>query len=183
MTARQFDTKIKSRHVFSSEEDGDIHFIGGRTHGGPDDRRKKMKRFEFLIFRRGTKKGEIFLGDVNTQLKNKNISTDIKLDISSNIFHNHHCQRTCSCVIGTNALAFGVDLAFDTKLGELTKSNIVVNFVKDDLIWSLTLNEKACIGSTDHIEGLRYELRQNMPLPIDEDDEKMREIYKSLLQR
>ncbi|KAI5413172.1 hypothetical protein KIW84_057684 [Lathyrus oleraceus] len=39
----------------------------------------------------GTKKGELFLGDVNTQLKNKNITTNIKVDTNSN-----HCQQTCS---------------------------------------------------------------------------------------
>ncbi|PON95891.1 Porin type [Trema orientale] len=33
----------------------------------------------------GIKKGELFLADVNTQLKNKNITTDIKVDTSSNL--------------------------------------------------------------------------------------------------
>ncbi|XP_052184816.1 mitochondrial outer membrane protein porin of 36 kDa [Diospyros lotus] len=34
----------------------------------------------------GTKKGESFLADVTTQLKNKNITTDIKVDTNSNVF-------------------------------------------------------------------------------------------------
>ncbi|KAE8706733.1 Mitochondrial outer membrane protein porin of 36 kDa [Hibiscus syriacus] len=34
----------------------------------------------------GTKKGELFLADVNTQLKNKNVTTDIKVDTNSNLF-------------------------------------------------------------------------------------------------
>ncbi|KAK6931186.1 Eukaryotic porin/Tom40 [Dillenia turbinata] len=34
----------------------------------------------------GTKKGDFLLADVNTQLKNKNITTDIKVDTSSNVF-------------------------------------------------------------------------------------------------
>ncbi|XP_073145040.1 mitochondrial outer membrane protein porin of 36 kDa [Henckelia pumila] len=34
----------------------------------------------------GTKKGELFLADVNTQLKNKNITTDVKVDTNSNVF-------------------------------------------------------------------------------------------------
>ncbi|XP_022879591.1 mitochondrial outer membrane protein porin of 34 kDa-like [Olea europaea var. sylvestris] len=34
----------------------------------------------------GTKKGELFLADVNTQLKHKNITTDVKVDTSSNLF-------------------------------------------------------------------------------------------------
>ncbi|KAL1550985.1 hypothetical protein AAHA92_18881 [Salvia divinorum] len=32
----------------------------------------------------GTKKGDLFLADVNTQLKNKNITTDVKVDTHSN---------------------------------------------------------------------------------------------------
>nr|DAD34796.1 TPA_asm: hypothetical protein HUJ06_005436 [Nelumbo nucifera] len=34
----------------------------------------------------GIKKGELFLADINTQLKNKNITTDIKVDTNSNVF-------------------------------------------------------------------------------------------------
>ncbi|KAJ8649918.1 hypothetical protein MRB53_002941 [Persea americana] len=34
----------------------------------------------------GIKKGELFLADINTQLKNKNITTDIKVDTNSNLF-------------------------------------------------------------------------------------------------
>ncbi|XP_011085778.1 mitochondrial outer membrane protein porin of 34 kDa isoform X2 [Sesamum indicum] len=33
----------------------------------------------------GTKKGDLFLADVNTQLKHKNITTDIKVDTNSNL--------------------------------------------------------------------------------------------------
>lgn len=34
----------------------------------------------------GIKKGELFLADVSTQLKNKNITTDVKVDTNSNLF-------------------------------------------------------------------------------------------------
>ncbi|QHO09109.1 Outer plastidial membrane protein porin [Arachis hypogaea] len=34
----------------------------------------------------GTRKGELFVGDVNTQLKNRNVTTDIKVDTDSNLF-------------------------------------------------------------------------------------------------
>lgn len=34
----------------------------------------------------GLKKGDTFLADVNTQLKNKNVTTDIKVDTNSNLF-------------------------------------------------------------------------------------------------
>ncbi|KAI3904898.1 hypothetical protein MKW92_045561 [Papaver armeniacum] len=34
----------------------------------------------------GIKKGELFIADVNTQLKNKNITTDVKVDTNSRLF-------------------------------------------------------------------------------------------------
>lgn len=43
----------------------------------------------------GIKKGEVFLADVSSQLKNKNITTDVKVDTNSNVslgcflFHNN----------------------------------------------------------------------------------------------
>lgn len=33
----------------------------------------------------GTKKGELFLADINTQLKHKNVTTDIKVDTAANV--------------------------------------------------------------------------------------------------
>ncbi|KAJ1386889.1 Porin, eukaryotic type [Sesbania bispinosa] len=134
----------------------------------------------------GTKKGELFVADVNTQLKNKNITTDIKVDTDSNLFttitvnepapglktilsfrvpdqrsgkvevqylHDYAGISTSvgltanpivnlSGVIGTNLLALGTDLSFDTKIGELTKFNAGLNFTKDDLVASLTVNDK-----------------------------------------
>ncbi|KAK8631540.1 hypothetical protein V6N13_028323 [Hibiscus sabdariffa] len=91
----------------------------------------------------GTKKGDLFLADVNTQLKNKNVTTDIKVDTYSNAIFNFRVpdQRSgkvelqylheyagisssigltanpivnLSGVIGTNVLALGTDLSFDT---------------------------------------------------------------------
>ncbi|KAL8124472.1 mitochondrial outer membrane protein porin of 36 kDa-like [Apium graveolens] len=34
----------------------------------------------------GTKKGELFVADLNTQLKNRNVTTDLKIDTKSNLF-------------------------------------------------------------------------------------------------
>ncbi|KAL3654194.1 hypothetical protein CASFOL_003875 [Castilleja foliolosa] len=34
----------------------------------------------------GTRKGDIFIADVNTQLKNKNMTTDVKVDTNSNVY-------------------------------------------------------------------------------------------------
>ncbi|CAL0317208.1 unnamed protein product [Lupinus luteus] len=134
----------------------------------------------------GTKKGDIFVADVNTQLKNKNITTDIKVDTSSNLFTNITINEPApglkaifnfkvpdqrsgkvelqyvheyagistsvgltanpvvnfAGVVGTNAIALGADLSFDTKAGELTKLNAGLNFTKDDLVASLTVNDK-----------------------------------------
>ncbi|KAG6580980.1 hypothetical protein SDJN02_19587 [Cucurbita argyrosperma subsp. argyrosperma] len=134
----------------------------------------------------GTKKGDLFLADVNTQLKNKNITTDIKVDTSSNLvttitvdepapglkaifsfkvpdqrsgkvelqyLHDYAGISTSigltanpivnfSGVVGTNLLALGTDLSFDTKTGNFTKVNSGLSFANADLIASLTLNDK-----------------------------------------
>ncbi|KAG2710278.1 hypothetical protein I3760_04G019200 [Carya illinoinensis] len=134
----------------------------------------------------GTKKGEIFLADVNTQLKNKNITTDIKVDTNSNLLttitidepapglktivsfrvpdqrsgkvelqylHDYAGISTSvgltanpivnfSSVIGTNLVALGTDLSFDSKTGNFTKCNAGLSFSNADLIASLTLNDK-----------------------------------------
>ncbi|MBA0829353.1 hypothetical protein Goarm_013963, partial [Gossypium armourianum] len=134
----------------------------------------------------GTKKGELFLADVNTQLKNKNVTTDIKVDTYSNLYTTITVDQPApglkaifsfrvpdqrsgkvelqylheyagisssigltanpivnlSGVIGTNVLALGTDLSFDTKTGNFTKCNAGLSFSNVDLIASLTLNEK-----------------------------------------
>ncbi|GMJ04206.1 ARABIDOPSIS THALIANA VOLTAGE DEPENDENT ANION CHANNEL 1, voltage dependent anion channel 1 [Hibiscus trionum] len=134
----------------------------------------------------GTKKGDHFLADVNTQLKNKNVTTDIKVDTYSNLsttitvdqpapglkaifnfrvpdqrsgkvelqyLHEYSGISSSigltanpivnlSGVIGTNVLALGTDLSFDTKTGNFTKCNAGLSFSNADLIASLTLNEK-----------------------------------------
>lgn len=46
-----------------------------------------------------------------------------------------------SGVLGTNVLALGTDLSFDTKTGNLTKGNFGVSFSNADLIASLNLLE------------------------------------------
>lgn len=44
-----------------------------------------------------------------------------------------------SGVVGTNTLAIGADVSFDTKLGVLNKCNVGLNLTNTDLITSLTL--------------------------------------------
>ncbi|XP_019263437.1 PREDICTED: mitochondrial outer membrane protein porin of 34 kDa [Nicotiana attenuata] len=134
----------------------------------------------------GTKKGDLFLADVNTQLKNKNITTDIKVDTNSNLFttitvdeaapglktilsfrvpdqrsgklevqylHDYAGISTSvgltanpivnfSGVVGTNILALGTDVSFDTKTGDFTKCNAGLSFTNADLVASLNLNDK-----------------------------------------
>ncbi|MBA0712391.1 hypothetical protein Golax_011496 [Gossypium laxum] len=134
----------------------------------------------------GTKKGKLFLADINTQLKNKNVTTDIKVDTYSNLYTTITVDQPApglkaifsfrvpdqrsgkvelqylheyagisssigltanpivnlSGVIGTNVLALGTDLSFDTKTGNFTKCNAGLSFSNVDLIASLTLNEK-----------------------------------------
>ena len=45
----------------------------------------------------GIKKGEVFVADVNTQLKNKNITTDIKVDTDSNVSSPFSCLDVLFC--------------------------------------------------------------------------------------
>ncbi|KAK4776211.1 hypothetical protein SAY87_024172 [Trapa incisa] len=139
-----------------------------------------------VITSSGTKKGQLFLADVNTQLKNKNITTDVKVDTNSNLsttisldepapglktifsfklpdqrsgkvevqyLHEYAGISSSigltanpvvnfSGVIGTNVLALGTDVSFDTKTGNFTKCNAGLSFSDADLIASLTLNDK-----------------------------------------
>ena len=44
-----------------------------------------------------------------------------------------------SGVVGTDVLALGTDVSYDTKIGELTKFNAGLNFTKVDLVASLTV--------------------------------------------
>ncbi|XP_077240444.1 mitochondrial outer membrane protein porin of 36 kDa-like [Tasmannia lanceolata] len=134
----------------------------------------------------GIKKGDLFIGDITTQLKNKNLTTDIKVDTNSNLFttitvdepapglktifsfvipdqrsgkvelhylHDYAGINTSigltaspivnfSGVVGSNVLAVGADVAFDTATGNLTKYNAGLSFSKADLIASLNLNDK-----------------------------------------
>lgn len=134
----------------------------------------------------GTKKGDLFLADVSTQLKNKNVTTDVKVDTNSNLLttitvddaapglktilsfrvpdqrsgklelqYLHDFAGICtsvgltanpivnfSGVVGTNMLALGTDVSFDTKTGNFTKCNAGLSFSNADLIAALTLNDK-----------------------------------------
>ncbi|KAI9126260.1 hypothetical protein K1719_002681 [Acacia pycnantha] len=105
----------------------------------------------------GTRKGEVFLADVNTQLKNKNITTDVKVDTNSNV---HTTITVDEPAPGVKAiLRFIVpdqrsgkvelqyqheyaDLAYDTASSNFTKYDAGLNFIHSDLIASLTLNNK-----------------------------------------
>ncbi|KAL6960718.1 Voltage-dependent anion-selective channel protein 1 [Sarracenia purpurea var. burkii] len=133
-----------------------------------------------------SKKGDLFLADINTQLKNKNITTDIKVDTFSNLFTTISIDEPApglktilsfkvpdqrsgklelqylhdyagisssigltaspivnfSGVVGTNGVAVGTDVAFDTQTGNFTKCNAGFSFSNADLIASLSLNDK-----------------------------------------
>ncbi|KAL2240451.1 UNVERIFIED_CONTAM: Mitochondrial outer membrane protein porin of [Sesamum indicum] len=134
----------------------------------------------------GIKKGDLFLADVNTQLKHKNVTTDIKVDTSSNLLttvtvdepapglktilsfrvpdqrsgklelqylHDYAGISSSvgltanpivnfSAVLGSNKLAVGSDVSFDSKEGAITKCNFGASFTNSDLIAALTLNDK-----------------------------------------
>ncbi|KAK1440819.1 hypothetical protein QVD17_06651 [Tagetes erecta] len=134
----------------------------------------------------GIKTGELFLADIDTQLKRNNITTNITVDTVSNLFaaitvdepvpglkaivsfkvpdqrsgkvelqYLHDYAGICasvgmaanpivnfSGVVGTNISSVGADVSFDTKTGNFIKCNAGLSFANDDLIASLTLNDK-----------------------------------------
>jgi voltage-dependent anion channel protein 2 len=69
----------------------------------------------------GTKKGELFLGDVNTQLKNKNITADVKVDTNSNLF----------TTITVNEPAPGVKAILSFRVPEQTSGKVELQYLHD----------------------------------------------------
>ncbi|XP_044468965.1 mitochondrial outer membrane protein porin of 34 kDa [Mangifera indica] len=69
----------------------------------------------------GTKKGELFLADVNTQLKNKNITTDIKVDTSSNL----------SATITVDEAAPGLKTILSFKVPDQRSGKIELQYLHD----------------------------------------------------
>ncbi|KAI3983507.1 hypothetical protein MKX01_038927 [Papaver californicum] len=69
----------------------------------------------------GTKKGELFLADVNTQLKQKNITADIKVDTNSrdasSIGLTANPVVNFSGLFGNSQTAVGTDVSFGTTSG------------------------------------------------------------------
>ncbi|PPR96730.1 hypothetical protein GOBAR_AA23938 [Gossypium barbadense] len=110
------------------------------------------------------KKCDLFLADVNTQLKSRNVTTDIKVDTISNVSNSsafsinstsvlHEYVGISSSigltanlivnfsgVLGTNVLALRIDTSFDTKIGNFTKCNAGLSFTNADLIACLALH-------------------------------------------
>ncbi|PHU27732.1 Mitochondrial outer membrane protein porin of 34 kDa [Capsicum chinense] len=129
---------------------------------------------------RGLKKGDPFLADVNTQLKNNNITADVKVDSSSNLFTTITIVFYCpsqlevqylydyaatsteiglnanpfvnfSGVVGTDVLSLGTDVSFDTNLGTFSKCNAGLSFTYNNgLVTSFNLNNKGDTLSTSY---------------------------------
>uniref|UniRef100_A0A6N2LQB6 Uncharacterized protein n=1 Tax=Salix viminalis TaxID=40686 RepID=A0A6N2LQB6_SALVM len=76
---------------------------------------------DFTITSSGTKKGEFLAADVNTQLKNKNITTDIKVDTSSNFF----------TTITADEPAPGLKTIFSFKVPDQRSGNVEVHYLHD----------------------------------------------------
>lgn len=136
-----------------------------------------------------TKKNEAILSDLQTQVKIKNFTVDVKATSDSSVVTTITIPELCkpglkgvlslpfpyqkstpgkaelqylhphlgingsvglnpnplvniSGVIGTKALAFGLDVAFDTASGDFTKYNAGMSHTNQDLTASLMLNNK-----------------------------------------
>jgi voltage-dependent anion channel protein 2 len=134
----------------------------------------------------GTNKGDVFLGDVATQVKNKGFTADFKVSTDSSLLttitfdeptpgvkaiisaklpdqksgkvelqylHEYAGISTSmglasspivnfSGLVGTGVVAIGTDVAFNTESGNFKHFNAGLSLTKDDLIASLTLNDK-----------------------------------------
>ncbi|MQL90760.1 hypothetical protein Taro_023363 [Colocasia esculenta] len=134
----------------------------------------------------GTKKNDLIFGEIHTQLKNKGVTTDLKVNSDSTLLttitvdelaprfktifsfvvpdqrsgkvelqylHDYAGVNASfgltanpvvnfASVVGTNTVAAGVDLSFNTATGNFIKYNVGLNMINDDLIASFTLNDK-----------------------------------------
>ncbi|CAM0954294.1 unnamed protein product [Alopecurus aequalis] len=140
----------------------------------------------------GTKKNEVVFSEIQSQLKNKKYTVDVKATsdskvitsvtinelytpglkgtlsiptpyqksapgkaelqylhphagINASVGLNSNPLVNFSGVVGTKAVAFGIDVAFDTASGDFTKYNAGVSHTNQDLTASLNLNNKGDI--------------------------------------
>ncbi|ONK76605.1 uncharacterized protein A4U43_C03F30040 [Asparagus officinalis] len=104
-----------------------------------------------------TRKNEMIFGEIQSQLKNKNVTVDVKANSDSNVelqyFHeyagvNASIGLTANPVVnlagvfGSGALAVGADVSFDTATGNFTKYNAGLSLINSDLVAALNLNNK-----------------------------------------
>ncbi|KAL4367719.1 hypothetical protein GQ457_05G010180 [Hibiscus cannabinus] len=90
----------------------------------------------------GTKKGELFLADVNTQLKNRNVTTDIKVDTNSNLLTTITVDEPAPGLKTIFSFRVPDQRSGKIETGNFTKCNAGLSFSNVDLIASLALNEK-----------------------------------------
>ncbi|XP_022750622.1 mitochondrial outer membrane protein porin of 34 kDa-like [Durio zibethinus] len=69
----------------------------------------------------GTKKGDLFLADVNTKLKNRNVTTDIKVDTDSNLF----------TTITVDEPAPGLKTIFDFRVPDQRSGKVELQYLHD----------------------------------------------------
>ncbi|KAJ6370010.1 hypothetical protein OIU76_028305 [Salix suchowensis] len=90
----------------------------------------------------GTKKGEFLATDVNTQLKNKNITTDIKVDTSSNLF----------TTITVDEAAPGLKTIFSFKVPDQRSGKVKVQYLHDYAAVSSSVG--LTVNPTDNFSGV-----------------------------
>uniref|UniRef100_A0A6N2M4D8 Mitochondrial outer membrane protein porin of 34 kDa n=1 Tax=Salix viminalis TaxID=40686 RepID=A0A6N2M4D8_SALVM len=107
-------SNFRIRHLYHRE----------RRHDYQTDHKFTLTTFSptgATITSSGTKKGEFLAADVNTQLKNKNITTDIKVDTSSNFF----------TTITADEPAPGLKTIFCFKVPDQRSGNVEVHYLHD----------------------------------------------------
>ncbi|KAH1057389.1 hypothetical protein J1N35_035454 [Gossypium stocksii] len=123
----------------------------------------RQQRFSAITSTR-TKKGEFLLANISTELKNKNITTNVKLFTTVTVDEPAPGLKTIFSFIALDpsSVTVGTDFSFDTTSGNFTKLNVGLNFTHSDLIASLTFgwcegvshsflsNENTIIIGTQH---------------------------------
>uniref|UniRef100_A0A0E0C761 Uncharacterized protein n=1 Tax=Oryza meridionalis TaxID=40149 RepID=A0A0E0C761_9ORYZ len=97
----------------------------------------------------GTKKNESIFSEIQSQVKNNNVSVDAEVQylhphagLNASVGLNANPLVSFSGVFGTGAFAVGTDVAFDTATGDFTKYNAGLSHTTPDLTAALLLNNK-----------------------------------------
>lgn len=95
----------------------------------------------------GIKKGEIFLADVSTQFKNKNITTDVKVDTNSNVSFRKSIVYFFLVCLSMKCLPFVVFMLFSTSY-----ENFVSDLLTNIGMWTCSFSPPS-LSMSQHLDS------------------------------